>query len=276
MGEQACTGQGFLDRLRGRGRFDDPGVTVRTCVFEPRRFDHAQTRRDIFEFLGNRLADARLQVAARALLVRVGNVDLDAVAWQRCGQRLAARRACLATAWSARSLAGIHFDRLGDGSGLIRQLRKRQSQLIRTHPFRLFAKEALTEDVKLMAQRGILALRARQLVAQRRDERLRRGEVRDVACLRHARIIRESRPPYKPLRDPLVPSAAARLRDLDTGEQQQQIRAAHLHRQAGRLRRPGKRALLEPFVEHPEAGAIPRQDLEPVATPIAKKKEMTG
>lgn len=83
MGEQAFPRQRFLDRLRGRGRLDDPHVTVRAGVFEPRGFDDAQARRDILEFLGDRLADARLQVAARATLVGLGNVDLDAVARQR-------------------------------------------------------------------------------------------------------------------------------------------------------------------------------------------------
>ena len=40
------------------------------------------------------------------------------------------------------------------------------------------------------------------------------------------------------------------------------------------LGRPGKRPVLEPLVEHPEARPIPREDLEPVAATIAKEKEM--
>jgi hypothetical protein len=80
---------------------------------------------------------------------------------------------------AAGSLAGIHFDRLGDRTGLVGELRKRQSQLIGTHLFRLLAEEPLAQDVQLMAQRRILALRACQLLAQRRNEGLRGGKVGD-------------------------------------------------------------------------------------------------
>jgi len=273
MGEQAFPRQRFLDRLRGRGRLDDPHVTVRAGVFEPRGFDDAQARRDILEFLGDRLADARLQVAARATLVGLGNVDLDAVARQRRRQRVATARASVAPARSPRPLPGTHFHGVGDGAGLVGQLRKRQPQLIRPDPFRFLAEQSLAEDVELMAQRCIFALRARQLLTQRRDQRLRGCEVGDVRCVRHARIIRDTRAPTS-LRDPLVPAPAPRLGDLHAGEQQQQIRAAHLDWRAGRVRRPRERPTLEPFEEHPEARAIPHQDLQAVATPIAKQEEM--
>jgi AraC family transcriptional regulator, regulatory protein of adaptative response / DNA-3-methyladenine glycosylase II len=48
-------------------------------------------------------------------------------------------------------------------------------------------------------------------------------------------------------------SAAARLREIDAREQQQQIAAAEGHRSAVILGRPGKRPALEALIDHPEA-----------------------
>jgi hypothetical protein len=55
---------------------------------------------------------------------------------------------------------------------------------------------------------------------ERGDERPRRGEIVEVSrrCVRHADMIREGDPPYKPptrSRDPFIPPAAARLRHVD-------------------------------------------------------------
>lgn len=77
-------------------------------------------------------------------------------------------------------LARVHFDRLGDRAGLVGQLRKREAQLIGTDPFGLLPEELLTQHVQLMAQRRVFSLRPDQLVAQRGDECLRGGEIRDV------------------------------------------------------------------------------------------------
>jgi hypothetical protein len=66
------------------------------------------------------------------------------------GQRVPAGRAASA-ARPAGPLARVHFDWLGDGAGLVGQLRKRQAQLVGTDPFRFLPEEALTEHVQLMA-----------------------------------------------------------------------------------------------------------------------------
>jgi len=43
VGQQAFGRQGFLHRLRRRGRLDHAGVAVLTRICEARRFDHVQT-----------------------------------------------------------------------------------------------------------------------------------------------------------------------------------------------------------------------------------------
>ena len=42
------------------------------------------------------------------------------------------------------------------------------------------------------------------------------------------------------------------------------------------LTRPGprERALLQPFVEHPEAAVVPHQNLDPIASTIAEEKQV--
>jgi hypothetical protein len=177
--EQPLAGQRLLDGLRRDRRFRHAVMAARARVLQAGGFDHPQTGRHVLEFLGDGLADARLDVATRTDLVGVGHVDLDALAGQVCGQRMPAGRASSA-AWPAGSLARVHFDRLGDRAGLVGQLRKREAQLIGTDPFGLLPEEALTQHVQLMTQRRVFSLRPGQLVAQRGDERLRGGEVRDV------------------------------------------------------------------------------------------------
>ena len=94
--------------------------------------------------------------------------------------------------------ARVHFDRVGRRTRLVRQLRKREPQLVRTHPFGFLAEEALTQQVELMAERHVLALHAREFVLQGGNQRSCRGEIVDVSCglVRHADMIREDDPPY--------------------------------------------------------------------------------
>lgn len=51
---------------------------------------------------------------------------------------------------------------------------------------------------------------------------------------------------------------------------------AHLNRRALFLGGPRERAFFQPFVQDPKSGLVPDQDLESVAAPIAKEKEMAG
>jgi hypothetical protein len=90
-------------------------------------------------------------------------------------------------------------DPKGPDTRLVRQLRKRESQLVRTHPFGFLAEEPLTEQIELMAERGVLALDSGEFVLERGDERPRRGEIVEVSrrLVRHADLIRERDPPYK-------------------------------------------------------------------------------
>ena len=178
-------------------------------------------------------------------------------------------------------LARVHLDRLGDRAGLVGELLEGELQLPRIDAFGFLAEQPLTEHVELMAQRRVLALRLRELVLQRGDQGPRRGEIGDVgpARVRHARMIRERRSAVQrptitrrartsgggasaPGRRPTSSSARSVLR-ISTG--------------LGRLvRRPRERPLLEPLVEDPEPGSIPRQDLQAVAAPIPKQKQMAG
>ncbi len=76
-----------------------------------------------------------------------------------------------------RRLARVHFHRLGDGPGLVRQLLKGQLQLSGVNAFRLLAEQPLTEHVELMPQRGDFTLRIRELILQGRDEGARCCEI---------------------------------------------------------------------------------------------------
>ena len=77
--EEAFTGEGLLDGLRrGRG-FDHALVTVRARIFGADGLDDDEARRLILELFSHRFPDARFLVAAGALLVGIGHVDLDAV-----------------------------------------------------------------------------------------------------------------------------------------------------------------------------------------------------
>src|SRR5437870_10009097 len=124
-------------------------MTARAGVFEACGFDDAQTRRDILQFLRHGLADPCLAVTARTDLVRLWDIDLDACPRQRGRQRPPARRGNAAPASRTWPFARVHFDRVSRRMRLVRQLRKRESQLIQTHPFGLLAEEALTQQVKL-------------------------------------------------------------------------------------------------------------------------------
>ena len=164
--EQPFAGERLLDRLRRRRRFDHALVTVRACVLGAHRLDHDETGGLVLELLGDRFADPGLRVAARALLVGVGHVDLDASARQVRGQWSPPRRASPLMP-AHRRVPRVHLDRLGDRARLVGELLKRQLQLPRIHAFGFLAEQPLTEHVELMAERGVLALRLRQLVLQR-------------------------------------------------------------------------------------------------------------
>src|SRR5262249_56449466 len=89
-------------------------------------------------------------------------------------------------------------------------------------------------------------------------------------------IIRDAELRYKlrgRLRRPLIPPAAPGLREIHTGKQQRQVGASHLNR-SGRFVRPGKRPVLEPLVENPESGPIPRENFQPVAPAIPKQEQV--
>jgi hypothetical protein len=163
---------------------------------------HAQTRRDILEFFGHGLADPGLAVAACTDLVRLRNVDFEALPRQGLRERPPARRRDATPAPGARPFARIHLDRLGRGARLVGQLRKREPQLVGTHPFGFLAEEPLAQEVQLMVERRVLALDAREFVLQGRDERPRRGEIVDLSRMfvGHAGMIREDDPPYNTAR----------------------------------------------------------------------------
>src|SRR5437660_256458 len=254
-------------------------MTARAGVFEARGLDDAQTRGDILEFLRHGLADRCLAVTARTDLVRLWDIDLDAFPRQRGRQRPPARRGDAAPASGTWPFARVHFDRVGRRTRLVRQLRKREPQLVRTHPFGFLAEEALTQQVELMAERRVLALHAREFVLQGGDQCPCGGEIVDVArgLVRHADMIREDDPPYnssRQSRDAFIPPTAARVRHIDAGHEQRQIATAHFDRTARLLGWPRERALLQSFVQDPEARAIPRQDFETVSASIPKGKEM--
>src|SRR5713226_6854540 len=141
--EEALAGERFLDRLRRCRRLDDTLVTARAGVFESRGFDHAETGRHILELFRGRVADASLDLAARADLLGVGDVNLDALA-RKLRRQPSAACGARAPARPAGSLARIHFDGLGHRAWFIRELRKREPQLIGADPFRLLAEEPLT------------------------------------------------------------------------------------------------------------------------------------
>ena len=145
----------FLDRLRRRGGFDDAVVAAAgTRTSGARSRSRAGSRGHILEFLGDRLADARLRVATRADLVRVRHIDLDALARQLRRQGPAPRRADGASA-AGRAARPNPFRSARPPHRLVGQLRKGQPQLIGTDPFGFLPEETLTEDVELMAQRRI-------------------------------------------------------------------------------------------------------------------------
>jgi len=81
--EEACARERPLNRLRRRGRWGDAVMTVRTRVRRPHRFNHAEARRHIIEFLRHGFADACLQRPAGAPLLRIRHVDLNALPRQR-------------------------------------------------------------------------------------------------------------------------------------------------------------------------------------------------
>jgi hypothetical protein len=137
-------------------------VTARTRIFRADRFDDDETRGFVFEFFGNVFADARPRLAARALLLRVGNVDLDPPA--------AAAPAAADAQWGSAALF------------------QGELELPRIDAFGLLPEQPLTQDVEFMAQRGNLALRPRQLVLQRGDEDKGGGEIVD-AVLDRSRLI---------------------------------------------------------------------------------------
>src|SRR5207245_1593634 len=134
------------------------------------------TRRFVLELFGDVLPNARPGVATRAVFVGVGDVDLDAAPGQVRRQRPPSRRSA-ARMTADRRLARIHFHRFGDQSGLVGELLQRELELPRIDTVGFFSKEALTEDVELMPQRGDLALRGGQLLLKRGNEGACGGEI---------------------------------------------------------------------------------------------------
>ena len=157
--EQAFAGERFLDRLRRRRRFHDALMAMRAGILGADRFDDHEARGLVLELRRDRFADARSCVAARARLVRLRHVDLDAAAWQMGRQRTPPRRSAAGMAADGR-FPRIHLDRLGDRARLVGELLERELQLPRIHALGLLAKQPLTEHVELMPQRRVLALRA--------------------------------------------------------------------------------------------------------------------
>lgn len=156
------------------GDFDHALEAVGTGVLRADGFDDDETGRFVLEFFGDVLADAGPRVAARALLVGLGDIDLDALPWQMRGQRSATCRAPAGVAAHGR-LARIHFHRLGDRATLVGELLERQLQLPRVDALGFLPKEALAENVELVRQRGDFALGFRELLLERGDEGTRLG-----------------------------------------------------------------------------------------------------
>lgn len=250
--------QRLLQGLRRRRRLHDAVVTPRTGILGPRGHDHGERRWLVLQLLRHGLPEARLDRAAGAVLVGLGDVELDPPARQMVGQRPPAGGPP-ALMPAHRRLARVHLDRLGDGAGLIRELLEREVELARVDALGFLAVQPLTEDVEFAPQRRILTLHERELGSQRGDHRLRGREVGD-GRVSHARSICDAPIKYNSSRDALVPPTTSRVREIDTREQQRQIRTGDFHGPVAR-RRPREGPLLESLVEHPRARPVPREDL---------------
>ena len=153
-------------------------MAVRTGIFRADRFDDDETGGFVLELFGNVLADAAPRVTTRALLVGLGDIDLDAPPRQMRGQRPAACRPAPHMP-THRRLARIHFDGLGDGASLVGELLQRELELSWVNMLRFLPKEPLAQDIELVPQCGDFTLRLRQLLLQRGDEGARGGEIVD-------------------------------------------------------------------------------------------------
>ena len=96
-----------------------------------------------------------------------------------------------------------------------------------------------------MLEGRLLPLQLGDFALQGGDQGASGREIVDVATIiRHVVIIRDADPRYKirngRSRDTLVPSAPTGARNVDAGEQQREIGAAHLHRPGPVLDRPGE------------------------------------
>src|SRR5262245_38903068 len=104
-----------------------------------------------------------------------------------------------------------------------------------------------------MLEGRLLPLQLGDFALQGGDQGASGREIVDVATvLRHAVIIRDAGPQDKHRtrrsRATLVPSAPAGARNVDAGEQQREISAAHLHRSRAVLLRPGEGAAFKTLV----------------------------
>ena len=105
-----------------------------------------------------------------------------------------------------------------------------------------------------MLEGRLLPLQLGDFALQGGDQGASGREIVDVVAtvIRHAVIIPDADPRYKILtgrsRDTLIPSATASPRNVDAGEQQCQIGAAHFHRRGTVLHRPGEGAAFKTLV----------------------------
>jgi hypothetical protein len=132
--EQPFAGQRLLDCLGRRRSFDDAVVAVRAGILCARGLDHDEAGRLVLELLCHGFADARLGVTTAAPFVGLRDVDLDASPWQMRGQWTPSRGAAPLMLPHGR-VARVHFDRLGDRAGFVRELLKGQLELPRVDAF---------------------------------------------------------------------------------------------------------------------------------------------
>ena len=158
--EQAFGRQRPLDGLRRRGCGDDAVVTVRTGILRPHRFDHADPRRHVVEFLGDGFADPGLDRAAGAPTLSASGTSISTRWRGSCGGSgrrpvgRAGRRCCLPG-----PLARVHLGRFVARLQLLGQLREGQTELVGADALGFLPEEFLAEDVELLAERGVLARR---------------------------------------------------------------------------------------------------------------------
>ncbi len=105
-----------------------------------------------------------------------GHVYLDAPPREVGRQRAAPGRSAARVPAHWR-LARVHLDRLGDRTGLVRELLQGKLQLPRIDALGFLAEHPLAEHVELVPQRGVFTLEGGDLVLQGGDQRASGGQL---------------------------------------------------------------------------------------------------